>query len=209
VIIIINRCTKSIIIHRNATSGVQCHYGSARRQMKYYAVSSQDRERKGAGTNIASRRMLDMRSYLIELSGACTTMSLPSECFSWHAAFLRNVSTVDTYRTFSRICNGYVTLCIAVFGLIGNALLIKHQLTNRTAGARLRVHLVALCIWDLLLLISCLCSYSMLSLVYSIPPLYGISAYLLYAFQPIGSMAVTGTVWQVLSITIERWVTII
>ena len=115
-----------------------------------------------------------------------------------------NDTFVDSYSIFSRLVNGYMTLFLAVFGVVGNAVLLrqvrqkKHQLS-----ARLRAHLVALCIWDSVLVVSCSLCYGVLSVRYGIPPFYGPAAYILL-LQPLGSFAVSGTILQLTAITIER-----
>ncbi|KAF7634298.1 G_PROTEIN_RECEP_F1_2 domain-containing protein [Meloidogyne graminicola] len=108
------------------------------------------------------------------------------------------LNELEAYEKFSFVVNGLITCLLVSFGLIGNALFV-YQLHNKSThfSRRLAKHLTALCVWDIALLCCCLFSYGIL-------PFVGITAYLLYLFQPFASFCVTGTIWQVLAITIER-----
>lgn len=64
-----------------------------------------------------------------------------------------------------------------------------------------------LCVWDNVLLLCCVFTYGITSLYYGgIIPIVGAVAYLLYFFQPFASFCVLASIWQVLAITIERFV---
>uniref|UniRef100_A0A914ZNQ3 G-protein coupled receptors family 1 profile domain-containing protein n=1 Tax=Parascaris univalens TaxID=6257 RepID=A0A914ZNQ3_PARUN len=71
-----------------------------------------------------------------------------------------------------------------------------------------RCHIGMLCVWDMMLLFCCLITYGVISLYYKIIPFVGIVAYILYIFQPFASFCVTGTIWQVAAITIERYMAV-
>ncbi|VDM45522.1 unnamed protein product [Toxocara canis] len=97
------------------------------------------------------------------------------------------------YAQFSFIVNGVVTCVLAVFGLTGNALLFYqvHFLLNSLGNAT-STEVVS----------------GIISLYYKIIPFVGIVAYILYFFQPFASFCVTGTIWQVSAITIERYMAV-
>nr|CAD2146421.1 unnamed protein product [Meloidogyne enterolobii] len=115
------------------------------------------------------------------------------------------LAELEAYERFSFVVNGLITCLLVSFGLIGNALFV-YQLHNKSNhfSRRLAKHLTALCIWDIALLCCCLCSYGIICMCLGILPFVGVTAYLLYLFQPFASFCVTGTIWQVLAITIER-----
>ncbi|VDD97233.1 unnamed protein product [Enterobius vermicularis] len=46
------------------------------------------------------------------------------------------------------------------------------------------------------------------SIYYKMTPTYGLSAYIVYFFQPLASFCVTCTIWQVSVITTERWMAV-
>lgn len=114
------------------------------------------------------------------------------------------VSQLEDYSKFSFAVNGLVSTLLAIFGLIGNFLLVHQIYRTRYFSRRLACHLVMLCCWDMALLFSCLITYGISCLYYGIIPFVGIIAYLLYFFQPFASFCITGTIWQVLAITVER-----
>lgn len=61
---------------------------------------------------------------------------------------------------FSFITNGVITCCLAVFGLLGNlAFLLQLYGKSNYFSRRLANHLCVLAIWDMALLLCCLCSY--------------------------------------------------
>ncbi|KAH7699800.1 Protein C39B10.1, partial [Aphelenchoides avenae] len=103
------------------------------------------------------------------------------------------------------VVNGVITCFLASFGLIGNSMFVYQIHKSRYFSRRLASHLTMLCVWDMALLLCCLLTYGIISLYYGIIPFFGIVAYLLYFFQPFASFCVTGTIWQVLAITIERY----
>ena len=115
-----------------------------------------------------------------------------------------NETFLDAYSMFSRVVNGYITLCLTVIGLVGNAaLLLQVTQKKHMLSVRLRAHLAALCAWDSVLVLSCSLCYGLLSVRYGIPPFYGPAAYLLL-LQSLGSFAVSGTILQLTAITVER-----
>lgn len=116
------------------------------------------------------------------------------------------LAELETYAKFSFVVNGLVTCLLAIFGLIGNALFVAqlHAKSNHFSR-RLANHLTALCAWDIALLCCCIGSYGIICMCVGILPFVGITAYLLYLFQPFASFCVTGTIWQVLAITVERY----
>uniref|UniRef100_A0A914UT95 G-protein coupled receptors family 1 profile domain-containing protein n=1 Tax=Plectus sambesii TaxID=2011161 RepID=A0A914UT95_9BILA len=143
---------------------------------------------------------------------------LANQCFSWDTAFGPTSSNdttphpaqlmVQDYRRFSFVVNGCITLLLATIGVVGNAVLFVQIRMPSAMSSRLRGHLAALCAWDTLLLCSCAFSYGILSFLYGITPFYGTAAYLLLIFQPLGTFAACGTVWQVFAITIERYLAV-
>ncbi|CAD5229363.1 unnamed protein product [Bursaphelenchus okinawaensis] len=112
---------------------------------------------------------------------------------------------LESYARFSFVVNGVITCLLASFGLLGNSMFVYQIHKSRYFSRRLACHLTMLCMWDMALLLCCLLTYGIISLYYGIMPFVGIIAYLLYFFQPFASFCVTGTIWQVLAITIERY----
>uniref|UniRef100_A0AC34Q1S5 7TM GPCR serpentine receptor class x (Srx) domain-containing protein n=1 Tax=Panagrolaimus sp. JU765 TaxID=591449 RepID=A0AC34Q1S5_9BILA len=113
------------------------------------------------------------------------------------------VHQLEQYSKFSFVTNGILTTLLAMFGLIGNILLLLQIRRTRYFSRRLALHLSMLCCWDIALLFSCLLTYGISCVYYGIIPFVGTVAYLLYFFQPFASFCVTGTIWQVLAITVE------
>lgn len=92
-----------------------------------------------------------------------------------------NISIVETqsfrlmslYGRFSFFVNGLATLICAVFGGIGNMLLLCQIRRAHYFSRRLAAHLAMLSLWDTLLLFSGLFSYGVLSLYYGMYPFHG------------------------------------
>uniref|UniRef100_A0A7E4VHC9 G_PROTEIN_RECEP_F1_2 domain-containing protein n=1 Tax=Panagrellus redivivus TaxID=6233 RepID=A0A7E4VHC9_PANRE len=118
------------------------------------------------------------------------------------------VQDLEDYSKFSFIANGLVTTLLAMFGLAGNILLVHQIQHTRYFSRRLACHLAMLCCWDMALLLSCLLTYGISCLYYGIIPFVGVVAYLLFIFQPFASFCTTGTIWQVLAITVERYMAV-
>ncbi|KAI6243811.1 G-PROTEIN-RECEP-F1-2 domain-containing protein [Aphelenchoides fujianensis] len=70
---------------------------------------------------------------------------------------------LETYSRFSFAVNGVITCLLASFGLLGNLFFLRQIAKSRFFSRRLALHLVALCTWDILLLLSCLLSYGIVS----------------------------------------------
>uniref|UniRef100_A0A915P4A7 G_PROTEIN_RECEP_F1_2 domain-containing protein n=1 Tax=Meloidogyne floridensis TaxID=298350 RepID=A0A915P4A7_9BILA len=102
------------------------------------------------------------------------------------------LAELEAYERFSFVVNGLITCLLVSFGLIGNALFV-YQLHNKSNhfSRRLAKHLTALCIWDIALLCCCLCSYGIICMCLGILPFVGVTAYLLYLFQPFAILAIT------------------
>ncbi|PAV75070.1 hypothetical protein WR25_25025 [Diploscapter pachys] len=62
-----------------------------------------------------------------------------------------------------------------------------------------------ICVWDSLYLISCLVTYCLPSIFYSVTPIYGLISYVLFVVQPFASFCVSCTIWQIFAITLERY----
>uniref|UniRef100_A0A914WN07 G-protein coupled receptors family 1 profile domain-containing protein n=1 Tax=Plectus sambesii TaxID=2011161 RepID=A0A914WN07_9BILA len=96
---------------------------------------------------------------------------------------VENISIVETqsfrlmnlYGRFSFFVNGLATLVCAVFGGIGNMLLLCQIRRAHYFSRRLAAHLAMLCLWDTLLLMSGLFSYGVLSLYYGMYPFHALS----------------------------------
>uniref|UniRef100_A0A914WM90 G-protein coupled receptors family 1 profile domain-containing protein n=1 Tax=Plectus sambesii TaxID=2011161 RepID=A0A914WM90_9BILA len=144
------------------------------------------------------------------------------QCIDLDASFAANLVPNDSvnasrqltnWASFSFAINGLTTLGCVLFGVIGNALLvvqIKGGKRNQRFNRRLRLHLIALCAWNSLLLLSCFASHCVLSLINDgMIPIRGTAAYLLFTAQPIGSLAVTAAVWQIGAITVERYLAVV
>ncbi|KAL3093404.1 hypothetical protein niasHS_005918 [Heterodera schachtii] len=115
------------------------------------------------------------------------------------------LAQLEAYMKFSFVTNGVITCCLAVFGLLGNLAFLLQLRRSNCFSRRLANHLCVLSVWDIALLLCCLCSYGIMCIFYGILPFFGLTAYLLYLFQPFASFCVTGTIWQVLAITVERY----
>uniref|UniRef100_A0A914HSH3 G-protein coupled receptors family 1 profile domain-containing protein n=1 Tax=Globodera rostochiensis TaxID=31243 RepID=A0A914HSH3_GLORO len=115
------------------------------------------------------------------------------------------LAQLEAYMKFSFVTNGVITCCLAVFGLLGNLAFLLQLRRSNYFSRRLANHLCVLSVWDIALLLCCLCSYGIMCIFYGILPFFGLTAYLLYLFQPFASFCVTGTIWQVLAITVERY----
>uniref|UniRef100_A0AC35TMU5 G_PROTEIN_RECEP_F1_2 domain-containing protein n=1 Tax=Rhabditophanes sp. KR3021 TaxID=114890 RepID=A0AC35TMU5_9BILA len=113
-----------------------------------------------------------------------------------------------SYSTFSFWINGVVTTLLTIFGFMGNVLLLYQIRSSAHFSKRLAGHLIMLCLWDMALLLCCFLTYGVTSLYYGMTPFYGIVAYILYFFQPTASFCVTGTIWQVLAVTMERYMAV-
>ncbi|CEF63591.1 G protein-coupled receptor, rhodopsin-like family and GPCR, rhodopsin-like, 7TM domain-containing protein [Strongyloides ratti] len=118
------------------------------------------------------------------------------------------LNSLYTYSSFSFWINGVATSVLTIFGLIGNIFLF-HQIRSKNCfSSRLSGHLIMLCIWDIALLLCCEVTYGVSSLYYGMTPFYGIIAYILYFFTPTASFCITGSIWQVLVVTTERYIAV-
>uniref|UniRef100_A0A0K0FK36 G_PROTEIN_RECEP_F1_2 domain-containing protein n=1 Tax=Strongyloides venezuelensis TaxID=75913 RepID=A0A0K0FK36_STRVS len=118
------------------------------------------------------------------------------------------LNSLYTYSSFSFWINGVATSALTIFGLIGNIFLF-HQIRSKNCfSSRLSGHLIMLCIWDIALLLCCELTYGVSSLYYGMTPFYGIIAYILYFFTPTASFCITGSIWQVLVVTTERYIAV-
>ncbi|GMT34634.1 hypothetical protein PFISCL1PPCAC_25931, partial [Pristionchus fissidentatus] len=122
----------------------------------------------------------------------------------------RDVMTmqINQYKNFSYRVNGVLTLVLVLFGFFGTYLLMSQIRNSRLFSRRLSIHMAMLCLWDTLMLTSCLLTYCIPSLIYQITPFYGSIAYILYIFQPVASACVMAGIWQVLVIALERYLAV-
>ncbi|GMT03611.1 hypothetical protein PENTCL1PPCAC_25785, partial [Pristionchus entomophagus] len=118
------------------------------------------------------------------------------------------LSRIIQYKNFSFRVNGVITLGVTLFGFIGTYLLLSQIRNSRLFSRRLSIHMAMLCLWDTILLMSCLLTYCFPSLIYAITPFYGPIAYILFVFQPVASACVSAGIWQVLIITLERYLAV-
>uniref|UniRef100_A0A915EAK9 G-protein coupled receptors family 1 profile domain-containing protein n=1 Tax=Ditylenchus dipsaci TaxID=166011 RepID=A0A915EAK9_9BILA len=94
---------------------------------------------------------------------------------------LNVLAQLETYSKFSFAVNGLVTCLLASLDCLQFPIVCQA------------------------LLLCCLLTYGIMASYYGILPFVGVVAYLLYFFQPFASFCVTGTIWQVLAITVERY----
>uniref|UniRef100_A0A0K0E8I0 G_PROTEIN_RECEP_F1_2 domain-containing protein n=1 Tax=Strongyloides stercoralis TaxID=6248 RepID=A0A0K0E8I0_STRER len=118
------------------------------------------------------------------------------------------LNSLYTYSSFSFWINGVATSILTIFGLIGNIFLFHQIRSKNYFSSRLSGHLIMLCIWDIALLLCCELTYGLSSLYYGMTPFYGITAYILYFFTPTASFCITGSIWQVLVVTTERYIAV-
>uniref|UniRef100_A0A0N4ZWY7 G_PROTEIN_RECEP_F1_2 domain-containing protein n=1 Tax=Parastrongyloides trichosuri TaxID=131310 RepID=A0A0N4ZWY7_PARTI len=118
------------------------------------------------------------------------------------------LNSLYNYSSFSFWINGVATSVLTIFGLLGNILLFHQIKSKNYFSSRLSGHLIMLCIWDIALLLCCELTYGISSLYYGMTPFYGIIAYILYFFTPTASFCITGSIWQVLVVTAERYIAV-
>ncbi|GMR34132.1 hypothetical protein PMAYCL1PPCAC_04327, partial [Pristionchus mayeri] len=118
------------------------------------------------------------------------------------------ISRIEQYKNFSFRVNGMLTWGVTLFGFFGTYLLLSQIRNSRLFSRRLSIHMAMLCLWDAIMLMSCLLTYCFPSLIYHITPFYGPIAYILFIFQPVASACVSAGIWQVLIITLERYLAV-
>ncbi|KAF8386948.1 hypothetical protein PRIPAC_76090 [Pristionchus pacificus] len=138
----------------------------------------------------------------------CFDMELYYQSLQDNARREEMTSRINQYKNFSFRVNGVLTLVVTLFGFFGTYLLLSQIRNSRLFSRRLSIHMGMLCLWDTVMLMSCLLTYCFPSLIYHITPFYGPIAYILFVFQPVASACVSAGIWQVLIITLERYLAV-
>ncbi|KAK6755312.1 hypothetical protein RB195_013968 [Necator americanus] len=112
----------------------------------------------------------------------------------------------ETYRLFAMTVNGYLTTALVILGTIGNAHGVKRvQVTNldKKRGIVLAVSLIALAIWDTILLWCAFFYYAIRKLPIAVNSDW--LNILMPWFHPFSNIANTAATWCVVAITWQRF----
>ncbi|EYC06547.1 hypothetical protein Y032_0075g950 [Ancylostoma ceylanicum] len=112
----------------------------------------------------------------------------------------------ETYRLFAKMVNGYLTTALVILGTIGNVHGVKRvQVTNldKKRGIVLAVSLIALAIWDTILLWCAFFYYAIRKLPIAVSSDW--LNILMPWFHPFSNIANTAATWCVVAITWQRF----
>lgn len=110
----------------------------------------------------------------------------------------------DSSSNVTTILRGYVATLLIVFGLLGNFLIVV-VLRRREMRAKINQSLVALAVWDALLLVGGAFQYSYITFRYGDTPGQGQIVYSYLFLFPWTNAAKTGSVWTMLATACERY----